>query len=147
MKSILRQFICTILDVCRFHKFPPQYRRKSAMCFTPHTSCILRHDNFVTKVFYLNRRFENEICENSPPCIGPVAKTDNVAMAMASRNLRAIRPPWERGNVFCFCLGNQRSAAFAMSFIFLYGDTRHLVGNQARLQEVAEMTKSQQIEN
>ena len=80
-------------------------------------------------------------------CIGPVAKTDNVAIEMASRNLRSLHPAVGKRKRFCLCLGNQRSAAFAMSFIFLCGDAKHLVSNQARLQEIAEMTESRQIDN
>ena len=52
-------------------------------------------------------------------------------------------PPWEIGNVFFWEINIQQRLQRPSSF---YMDAEHLVSNQGRLQEIAEMTESRQID-
>ena len=65
-------------------------------------------------------------------------------MAKASSNLRVIHPGKEETFLFVWEINDQQRLQRPSSSSYV--DAKHLVSNQARLQEIAEMTESRQID-
>ena len=65
-------------------------------------------------------------------------------MAKASSNLRVILPGKEETFLFVWEINDQQRLQRPSSSSYV--DAKHLVSNQARLQEIAEMTESRQID-